>query len=143
ADPEVDVIVLARGGGSVKDLLPFSDEALCREVAACTTPVVAAVGHEPDHPIVDDVADVRCSTPTDAGKTVVPDVATELQTVALCRRRSRRALIGWVDTEQAKLARLTSAAVLADPVGPLEGRAEQVHRLAERNLSALETILDA
>ena len=75
--PEVDVIVLARGGGSVEDLLPFSDEALCRAVSRCRTPVVSAIGHEPDHPIVDDVADVRCSTPTDAGKRVVPDAAAE------------------------------------------------------------------
>ena len=59
ADPEVDVIVLARGGGSMEDLLPFSDEALCRAVSGCRTPVIAAIGHEPDHPIVDDVADVR------------------------------------------------------------------------------------
>ena len=72
ADPAVDVIVLARGGGSMEDLLPFSDEALCRAVSHCRTPVVSAIGHEPDHPIVDDVADVRCSTPTDAGKRVVP-----------------------------------------------------------------------
>ena len=73
--PEVDVIVIARGGGSVEDLLPFSDETLCRAVAACRTPVVSAIGHEPDSPLLDLVADVRCSTPTDAGKRVVPDVA--------------------------------------------------------------------
>ena len=67
-DPEVDVIVLARGGGSVEDLLPFSDETLCRAVAACRTPVVSAIGHEPDTPLVDHVADLRCSTPTEAGR---------------------------------------------------------------------------
>ena len=82
--PEVDVIVLARGGGSVEDLLPFSDEALCRAVAACRTPVVSAIGHEPDSPLVDLVADVRCSTPTDAGKRVVPDVGEELTRVHRC-----------------------------------------------------------
>jgi exodeoxyribonuclease VII large subunit len=142
ADPGVDVIVIARGGGSVEDLLPFSDEALCREVAACTTPVVSAVGHEPDHPIVDDVADLRCSTPTDAGKTVVPDVAAELHTIALCRRRARRALIGWVDTEQARLARLTAAPVLANPRAPLDDRADRVRRMAERARAALGALLD-
>ena len=74
-DPEVDVIVLARGGGSVEDLLPFSDETLCRAVAACRTPVVSAIGHEPDTPLVDHVADLRCSTPTEAGRRLVPDLA--------------------------------------------------------------------
>ena len=90
--PEVEVIVIARGGGSVEDLLPFSDEALCRAVAACRTPVVSAIGHEPDQPLLDYVADVRCSTPTDAGKRVVPDVAEEAARVAQLRDRTRRAV---------------------------------------------------
>ena len=76
-DPNVDVIVLARGGGSVEDLLPFSDETLCRAIAACTTPVVSAVGHEPDNPLCDLVADLRAATPTDAAKRIVPDMAAE------------------------------------------------------------------
>ncbi len=137
ADPEVDVIILARGGGSVEDLLPFSDEALCREVAACRTPVISAIGHEPDHPIVDDVADVRCSTPTDAGKRVVPDASAELRHVQLCRHRARRALSGWVDGAAARLARLTSAAVLADPWRPLDLRAEEVTQFARHALSVV------
>ena len=74
ADPSIDVIILARGGGGVEDLLPFSDEALCRAVFACRTPVVSAIGHETDTPLVDYVADVRASTPTDAAKRVVPDL---------------------------------------------------------------------
>ena len=143
ADPEVDVIILARGGGSVEDLLPFSDEALCRAVSDCRTPVIAAIGHEPDHPIVDDVADVRCSTPTDAGKRVVPDAAAELRHLELCRHRARRALIGWVDTASARLARLTSAPVLADPFGPLDARSDQVGRMTDRTLSAVTGIIDA
>ena len=77
ADPDVDVIVVARGGGSVEDLLPFSDETLCRAIAACTTPVVSAVGHEPDNPLCDLVADLRAATPTDAAKRIVPDTAAE------------------------------------------------------------------
>ena len=77
ADPDVDVIVIARGGGSVEDLLPFSDETLCRAIAACTTPVVSAVGHEPDNPLCDLVADLRAATPTDAAKRIVPDAAAE------------------------------------------------------------------
>lgn len=77
ADPEVDVIVIARGGGSVEDLLPFSDETLCRAIAAATTPVVSAIGHEPDAPLCDLVADLRAATPTDAAKQIVPDIAAE------------------------------------------------------------------
>ena len=76
-DDTVDVIVLARGGGSVEDLLPFSDEALCRAVFGCRTPVVSAIGHETDAPLIDYVADVRASTPTDAAKRIVPDLAEE------------------------------------------------------------------
>lgn len=141
ADPAVDVIVLARGGGSVEDLLPFSDETLCRAVSACRTPVISAIGHEPDHPIVDDVADVRCSTPTDAGKRVVPDAAAELRQVEQLRGRARRALVGWVSTEQARLSRLTSAAVLADPVGPIAVRETQVGQLRGRGLSVVQGML--
>ncbi|WP_420123224.1 exodeoxyribonuclease VII large subunit [Nakamurella sp.] len=132
ADPEVDVIVLARGGGSMEDLLPFSDEALCRAVSRCRTPVISAIGHEPDHPIVDDVADVRCSTPTDAGKRVVPDAAAERRQVEQLQARARRALTGWVTTEEARLRRLTSAAVLVDPLTPLDRRAAEVAALRER-----------
>ena len=84
--------------------------------------MVSAIGHEPDHPIVDDVADVRCSTPTDAGKRVVPDAAAELRQVEQLRGRARRALTGWVTTEQARLRRLTSATVLADPLTPIANR---------------------
>ena len=91
-DPDVDVIVIARGGGSVEDLLPFSDEALVRAVFAATTPVVSAIGHEPDSPILDLVSDVRASTPTDAAKRVVPDVAEEAQRVLQVRERGRRAI---------------------------------------------------
>jgi len=142
ADPTVEVIVLARGGGSVEDLLPFSDETLCRAVSACRTPVVSAIGHEPDHPIVDDVADVRCSTPTDAGKRVVPDAAAELRQVDQLRGRARRALAGWVATEEARLKRLTSATVLADPHSPIATRAADLERLRDRGRAVIVTSLD-
>jgi exodeoxyribonuclease VII large subunit len=126
-DPEVDVIVLARGGGSVEDLLPFSDETLCRAVAACRTPVVSAIGHEPDTPLVDHVADVRCSTPTEAGRRLVPDLAEETTRIAGLRDRARRALGGWVDREQHGLA--TLRARLGDLLRAIDVQAERVHRM--------------
>jgi len=136
-DAEVDVIVLARGGGSVEDLLPFSDEALCRAVASCRTPVMSAIGHEPDSPLVDYVADVRCSTPTDAGKRVVPDVAEEAERIRHLRDRARRALHGWVDRERKLLQSLRTRPALSDPYGPLERRREDVDRLRERGRRAV------
>ena len=142
-DPEVDVIVLARGGGSVEDLLPFSDEALCRAVSTCRTPVVSAIGHEPDSPLLDHVADVRCSTPTGAGKRVVPDMAEETQRVAQLRDRARRALHGWVDRERRLLDSLRSRPVLADPHGPLQRRSEQVQVARDRARRAITTVLTA
>ncbi|WP_099024050.1 exodeoxyribonuclease VII large subunit [Mycolicibacterium palauense] len=128
ADPEVEVIVVARGGGSVEDLLPFSDETLCRAIVACRTPVVSAVGHEPDNPLCDLVADVRAATPTDAAKRVVPDTAAELALVADLRRRTARALRHWVTREDHHLAQLRSRPVLAAPLRMLEVRAEEVDR---------------
>ena len=124
----VDVIVIARGGGSVEDLLPYSDETLCREIARCTTPVVSAIGHEPDNPLCDLVADVRAATPTDAAKKVVPDAAAEQALVSDLRRRSARALRNWVHREQHTLVQLRSRPVLAQPLQALVVRAEEVHR---------------
>jgi exodeoxyribonuclease VII large subunit len=127
-DPRVDVIVIARGGGSVEDLLPFSDETLCRAISACTTPVVSAVGHEPDNPLCDLVADLRAATPTDAAKRIVPDAATEAALVDDLRRRSARALRAWVTREERLVAQLRSRPVLADPLRVLSVRSEEVHR---------------
>ena len=132
AAPEVDVIVLARGGGSVEDLLPFSDEALCRAVAACRTPVVSAIGHEPDSPLVDLVADVRCSTPTDAGKRVVPDVGEELTHVHGLRDRARRVVMGHVQRERAGLHATRSRPVLDDPHVLVSRREDEVTALRDR-----------
>jgi len=127
-DSDVDVIVLARGGGSVEDLLPFSDETLCRAIAACHTPVISAVGHEPDNPLCDLVADLRAATPTDAAKKVVPDTAAEQRLVDDLRRRSAQALRNWVSREQRALAQLRSRPVLAEPLKALDARAEEVRR---------------
>lgn len=141
ADPEVDVIVIARGGGSVEDLLPFSDETLCRAVAAAGTPVVSAIGHEPDSPLLDNVADVRCSTPTGAAKTIVPDVGEETARVHQLRDRARRALHGWVDGQRRQLDQLRSRPCLADPHGPVERREADVQLHVERARRAVMTTL--
>lgn len=136
-DESVDVIVVARGGGSVEDLLPFSDETLCRAVSDCKTPVISAIGHEPDTPLLDHVADVRCSTPTDAGKRVVPDMAEETQRIHQLRDRARRALHGWVDRERKLLDSLRSRPVLAEPLAPIDRQSEQLAVGKERMRRAI------
>lgn len=127
-DPAVDVIIIARGGGSVEDLLPFSDETLCRAIAACRTPVVSAIGHEPDNPLCDLVADVRAATPTDAAKRVVPDCEAERKLVAELRLRAAQALRNWVGREQRTLAQLRSRPALADPMRLVTDRTADVDR---------------
>jgi len=136
-DPDVDVIIIARGGGSVEDLLPFSDEALCRAVFACRTPVISAIGHETDTPLVDFVADVRASTPTDAAKRAVPDFGEEVRGLTLARQRLRRAVELRVEREQQGLEALRSRPVLAQPHTMLTARAEQVAALRERATRSL------
>ncbi|WP_432502979.1 exodeoxyribonuclease VII large subunit [Kineococcus arenarius] len=139
---EVDVVVVARGGGSVEDLLPFSNEALVRAVAAVRTPVVSAIGHEVDSPLLDLVADVRASTPTDAARRVVPDVAEELAGVAQLRSRARRAVAARVERERSGLLALRSRPVLAAPHVLVDGPAAEVGRLRERTRRALAGRLD-
>ena len=141
ADPDVEVIVIARGGGSVEDLLPFSDEALCRAVSLMRTPVVSAIGHEPDTPLLDHVADLRCSTPTDASKRIVPDVKEEALRVRQLRDRGRRALHGWVDTQGRLLNQLRSRPALADPLGPIDRRRDEIDIHRERARRAILTTL--
>ena len=141
-DGAVDVIVIARGGGSVEDLLPFSDEALLRAVAACRTPVVSAIGHEPDSPLLDHVADVRASTPTDAAKRVVPDVAEERQRVAQALARCRRAFTGLVDRELHRLEQLRSRPALADPASLVADRRVAVEGLRDRGARCFGMSLD-
>lgn len=141
-DPSVDVIVIARGGGSLEDLLPFSDEALIRAVHAVSTPVVSAIGHEPDSPLLDLVADLRASTPTDAAKRVVPDVAEEAQRVAQLRDRARRTVVNLVSREQQQLSSLRSRPSMADPRNDLDVRLAEVHAMAERGRRVLGHVLD-
>ncbi len=141
-DAGVDVIVIARGGGSVEDLLPFSDEALIRAVHAATTPVVSAIGHEPDSPILDLVADLRASTPTDAAKRIVPDVAEEAQRVRQMRDRARRTVGHLLGREQQHLDSLRSRPSMADPRNDLRGRSEEVDGLTRRSRRVLGHVLD-
>lgn len=132
AHPEVDVIVIARGGGSFEDLLPFSEEALIRAVAAATTPVVSAIGHEADSPILDAVADLRASTPTDAGKRIVPDISEETARITEARARLDRAVLGYVGMQMNYIAQLRSRPVLTHPESSLLMRVEELSQLRER-----------
>lgn len=136
-DGGVDVIVIARGGGSVEDLLPFSDEALIRAVARVRTPVVSAIGHEPDTPLLDLVADLRASTPTDAAKRVVPDVREEQQRIAALRDRVDRVVHGRVERERAGLAQLRSRPALATPLTFVSERDAIVRDLRARTRRCL------
>jgi exodeoxyribonuclease VII large subunit len=142
ADPAVDVIIIARGGGSIEDLLPFSDETLIRAVAACATPVVSAIGHEQDAPLLDYVADLRASTPTDAARRVVPDVAEQLELVSQLRSRARRQVAGRLDRESSWLAGIRSRPALASPVREIDRRQEQVLALAERARRCIAAALE-
>ena len=141
-DLEVEVIVIARGGGSVEDLLPFSDEALIRAVHQARTPVVSAIGHEPDSPLLDLVADLRASTPTDAAKLVVPDVAEEVERVIRLRDRGRRVLTAWVAQQQHQLDTVRARPSLADPRAGLADRAREVEELRDRTRRCLGHQLD-
>lgn len=142
ADPQVDVVVVARGGGSLEDLLPFSNEALVRAVAACRTPVVSAIGHEVDSPLLDLVADVRASTPTDAGRRVVPAVADEVAGLGRTATRLRRAIGQRLDGEADRLAHVLSRPVLADPHRFVEEREVAVADSLRRARHALGGRLD-
>lgn len=142
ADAEIDVIIIARGGGSVEDLLPFSEEALQRAVVAASTPVVSAIGHEPDSPVLDNVADLRAATPTDAAKRVVPSVAEERAVIAEARSRMAAALRGWVERERRGLDNIRSRPVLADPMTPIRSRREEVERMRTSMRRELRVLLD-
>ncbi len=142
ADTGVAVIIIARGGGSIEDLLPFSDETLIRAVAEVRTPVVSAIGHEQDSPLLDLVADVRASTPTDAARRVVPDVAEQLALIGQLRGRARRCLAGRLDRELGWLASVRSRPALAAPDRDVQRRQEAISALAERGRRRLEAMLD-
>ena len=142
ADPEVDVIIVARGGGDFQNLLPFSDEALIRAVAAIRTPLVSAIGHEADRPLLDDVADLRASTPTDAAKRVVPDVSEELARIEQARARMRSRVTHRVSVEVDRIASLRSRPSLATPATIVDRRADELARYLARGGELLERELE-
>ena len=141
-DPEVEVIIIARGGGSVEDLLPFSDEGLIRAVHKVRTTVVSAIGHEPDTPLLDLVADVRASTPTDAAKMVVPDVAEEIDRITRLRERARNVMTGWLRQQQHQLDAVRARPSLANPRSGLDERSRDITELCARTRRTLHHQLD-
>ncbi|MBZ4496821.1 exodeoxyribonuclease VII large subunit [Dermacoccus sp. Tok2021] len=134
---DVDVIVVARGGGSFEDLLPFSNEALVRVVAAARTPIVSAIGHDVDTPLLDHVADLRASTPTDAGKSIVPDLALESSSLREARVRLSQGLRGRFAAERRHLNALVSRPALADPSSLVADRRDDLDRMTNRSAYAL------
>jgi exodeoxyribonuclease VII large subunit len=142
ANSEVDVIIITRGGGSFEDLLPFSDEGLVRLAASCETPIVSAIGHEQDAPLLDLVADVRASTPTDAAKKVVPDFEEELSMINQLRDRANRRLLSFLDLEQSQLNALRERPVLKDPMVLVNTRQEFIFGLRDRSHRTASHVLD-
>lgn len=140
ADPEVDVIIIARGGGDFQHLLPFSDEALLRAAAAATTPIVSAIGHEADRPLLDDVADLRASTPTDAAKRVVPDVSEELALIDQARSRLSTRLSYILSVESDRIAQLRGRPVMQLPERIIDERAEDLVRWIARGAELAERV---
>jgi exodeoxyribonuclease VII large subunit len=129
---EVDVIIVARGGGSFQDLLPFSDERVVRAAAAASKPIVSAIGHENDQPLLDLVADLRASTPTDAAKRVVPDVVEERKNIRTALDRINFRILSYLDTQIQLIKSIVSRPVLASPFGFVEVQAEQLSQLKKR-----------
>lgn len=132
-DPDVDIIVIARGGGSLEDLLPFSDEALIRCIHGLSTPVVSAIGHEQDSPLLDLVADLRASTPTDAARRIVPEVSEQISLINHGRERLRFALDRQVSQETQQLTALRQRLDLHDPQRDLVQRLNEITLLRERS----------
>lgn len=143
ADPSIDVIIIARGGGDPQTLLGFSDERLLRAVAAASTPVVSAIGHENDRPLLDDVADLRASTPTDAAKRVVPDVSEQRALVAQLRARLAGRLSQRVTHDIAQLEQLRSRPVMRTPESTLTSRAQEIWMLTSRGRDLVDRSVEA
>jgi len=142
ADPEVDVIVLARGGGSFQDLLVFSDEKVVRAVANCKTPIVSAIGHENDRPLTDEVADVRASTPTDAAKLIVPDVVEERKKISQALERIGLRVVSFVQNQIELILGIRSRPILANPFTLVDERALQISQLEQSLSSQMKNTLE-
>jgi len=142
ANPDVDVIIITRGGGSFEDLLPFSDESLVRLAASCITPIVSAIGHEKDAPLLDLVADYRASTPTDAAKRVVPDIAQEISDIEKIRDRMYRRLVSTIDFELNQIAQLRNRPVMKDPNVMVTTRRDEIKGWRDRSIRSFASILE-
>ncbi len=141
ANPKVDVIIITRGGGSFEDLLPFSDESLLRLVADCQTPIVSAIGHEKDSPLLDLVADWRASTPTDAGKRVVPDMDEELSRISNLADRANRYLANRIDFEISKITGYMNRQIMREPITIVTNRLEIISGLSARSFRSMSGAL--
>ena len=141
SDKNVDVIIITRGGGSFEDLLPFSDESLLRLVADCKTPIISAIGHEKDAPLLDLVADWRASTPTDAGKRVVPDMSEELARISNLQDRSNRYIQSRIEFELAKLASYMERQIMREPELIISTRRDVIKELAARSHRSMSSAL--
>jgi exodeoxyribonuclease VII large subunit len=139
---DVDVIIITRGGGSFEDLLPFSDESLVRLAASCETPIVSAIGHEKDSPLLDLVADYRASTPTDAAKRVVPDIEQEIADINKIRDRIYRRLVSTIDYELNQISQLRNRPVMKDPSVMVKVRVEELNALCDRSHRGFKALLD-
>jgi exodeoxyribonuclease VII large subunit len=142
ADPEVDVIVLARGGGSFQDLLVFSDEKVVRAVANCKTPIVSAIGHENDRPLTDEVADVRASTPTDAAKLIVPDVIEERKKISQALERIGLRVVSFVQNQIELILGIRTRPILANPFTLVDERSLQISQLEQSLSSQMNNTLE-
>jgi exodeoxyribonuclease VII large subunit len=139
---DVDVIIITRGGGSFEDLLPFSDESLVRLAASCETPIVSAIGHEKDSPLLDLVADYRASTPTDAAKRVVPDIEQEIADINKIRDRIYRRLVSTIDYELNQIAQLRNRPVMKDPSVMVKVRVDDLNALRDRSNRGFKSLLE-
>ena len=142
ANPDVEVIIITRGGGSFEDLLPFSDESLIRLASECLTPIVSAIGHEKDSPLLDYVADYRASTPTDAAKRVVPDIAQEISDIEKIRDRMFRTLQSTIEVERNLISQLRNRPVMKDPSVMVTSRRDEIKSLRDRSIRGFASLLE-
>ena len=141
-NPAVEVIIVARGGGDFMNLLPFSDERLVRLVATLTTPVVSAIGHEADRPLLDEVADLRASTPTDAAKRVVPDVEAEKRLLEEARHRLDAKLSALIEAELERLESFRTRPALADPDSLIDRKSEELLQIVARGVDVSSLVIE-